>query len=154
MTERKRFDKSLYEAYDQRARDVTTAYLASLGIAAEPHPNRYAQDLIAYNPFTNTEYHVECEVKIVWEGTEFPYENVQLPKRKHKFFDGQTQFFIWNEPLTHAASFWDYDISELIPVEVPNRYVSKGEYFYQIPLELIEWVGYETNSGHRDEHQA
>lgn len=146
MSERKRFDRDLYNQYDQQARDVTTAYLKSIGHDVVPHPNHYAQDLIAYWPLDDFEFHVECEVKIVWTGPEFPYENVQLPKRKHKFFDGNTKFFIWNKELDTAATFWDSEISDLIPVEVPNKYVNKGEYFYQVPLELVSWVSYDINS--------
>ena len=42
MSARKRFDKSLYEAYDQKAREATTAYLKKQGIDVCEHPDRYA----------------------------------------------------------------------------------------------------------------
>lgn len=140
MGAKKRFDKSLYEAYDQKAREATTAYLQKQGIDVCEHPNRYAQDLIAFAPLDDCEYNVECEVKIVWDGKDFPYDSVQLPQRKQKFFDGKTKFFIWNKNLDTAVTFWDTDIDDLIPVEVPNKYIAKGEYFYQIPMERVEIV--------------
>lgn len=140
MSARKRFDKSLYEAYDKKAREVTTAYLKTQGMDVCEHPDRYAQDLIAFYPLDECEYNVECEVKIVWDGKEFPYDSVQLPQRKQKFFDGKTKFFIWNKNLDTAVTFWDTDIDDLIPVEVPNKYIAKGEYFYQIPMERVEIV--------------
>lgn len=140
MSARKRFDRALYDEYDKKARQVTMAYLKSTGMDACEHPDRYAQDLIAFAPLDDFEYHVECEVKLVWTGKDFPYDSVQLPQRKHKFFDGKTKFFIWNKELDTAVTFWDNEISDLIPVEVPNKYISKGEYFYQIPMERVNIV--------------
>ena len=138
MTQRKRFDRELFQKYDQLARDVTTKYLQSIGYEVTEHPDRYAQDLIAYG--TDKDFCVECEVKLVWEVSEFPYPNVQLPERKKKFFNVPTQFFIWNKPLEHAMTFWSHDVATLEPVEVPNKYVYAGEYFYQVPMEMIENV--------------
>lgn len=140
MSERKRFDRELFEKYDKAARKVTTEFLKGKGYSVIEHPDRYAQDLIAYMPLDDYEFNVECEVKRVWKTDNFPYDSVQLPQRKQKFFDGGTQFFIWNEPMTHAATFWDYDIKDLETVEVPNKYMYKDEYFYQIPLNLVEFI--------------
>jgi len=136
--QRKRFDRELYKKYDQLARDVTTAYLESLGYEVSEHPDRYAQDLIAFTP--DSEFCVECEVKLVWETDNFPYPNVQLPERKKKFFNAPTQFFIWNKPMQHAMTFWSHDVATLEPVEVPNKYVYSGEYFYQIPMDMVTKV--------------
>lgn len=140
MSERKRFDRELFEKYDKAARQVTTRFLKTKGYDVIEHPDRYAQDLIAYMPLDDFEFHVECEVKRVWKTDTFPYDSVQLPQRKEKFFDGGTQFFIWNEPMTHAATFWDYDIKDLPTVEVPNKYMYKDEYFFQIPLDKVEFI--------------
>ena len=140
MGAKKQFDRSLYEQYDQKARQATMAYLKQTGMDVCEHPDRYAQDLIAFAPLDDCEYHVECEVKIVWKGQEFPYDSVQLPQRKQKFFDGKTKFFIWNKDLDTAVTFWDTDIDDLVPVEVPNKYIAKGEYFYQIPMERVTVV--------------
>ena len=135
---RKKFDRSLYQEYDQKARDVTTAYLEHLGYEVKEHPDRYAQDLLAWKD--DEEFCVECEVKLVWEGDEFPYPNVQLPERKKKFFHAPTQFFIWNKPLEYAMTFWSHDVATLESVEVPNKYVYSGEYFYQIPMFMVKKV--------------
>ena len=140
MSERKRFDRELFEKYDKAAREVTTKVLKAKGYDVVEHPDRYAQDLIAYMPLDDYEFHVECEVKRVWKDDTFPYDSVQLPTRKEKFFDGKTQFFIWNLPMTHAATFWCYDVANLTPVEVPNKYMYKDEYFFQIPLDKVEFI--------------
>ena len=135
---RKKFDKKLFEANDIFAREKTTKYLNSVGCNVIPHPNQYAQDLIAYKD--DDAWFVECEVKNVWSGEGFPYPNVQMPERKKKFFDHPTQFFIWNKEGDHAMTFWSTDISNLEPVEVYNRFISSGEYFYQVPMDMITKV--------------
>ena len=67
MSERKRFDRELFEKYDKAAREVTTKVLKSKGYVVVEHPDRYAQDLIAYMPLDDYEFNVECEVKRVWK---------------------------------------------------------------------------------------
>jgi len=134
MPNKKRFDKSLYNLYDELAKDATKLYSEGQGQTLTDNPDKYRQDLVADGHL------VECEVKIVWDSEEFPYDTVQLPQRKQKFFDKTTKFFIWNKSLTKAATFWSDDIKDLEPVEVPNKYVYKGEYFFQIPLDLVEFV--------------
>ena len=143
MVVRKRFDRDLYKKYDNLARQATEQFLNETGYGVTPHPDRYAQDLIAVDD--EWQFCVECEVKLVWEGTEFPYDTVQLPERKKKFFSTPTKFFIWNSTLTKAATFWSNDIKDLEPVEVPNKYVYKGEYFYQIPLDMVTFVTIQHN---------
>jgi hypothetical protein len=87
----------------------------------------------------------------VWKGFDFPYDSVQLPERKKKFFDKPTLFFIWNEDCTRAATFWSAQVQQLTPVEVSNRYIRKGEYFYQVPLEIVRFTDEYDSSGLGDE---
>lgn len=137
---KKRFDRSLYAKYDELAKDATRLYYEGLGVLLEDNPDKYRQDLVF------VDYLIECEVKLVWETDEFPYDTVQLPQRKSKFFDRKTRFFIWNKHLTTAATFWSDNVKDLEPVEVPNKYVHKGEYFYQIPLELVTFVSIDPST--------
>ena len=141
MSARKPFDKKLYEKYDKLARIATKAHLKKKGFTAVDHHDKYAQDLIAsktdeWGVNYSDPFCVECEVKIVWSGPNFPYDTVQLPQRKKKFFKELTLFYIWNKELTHAVMFWSQKVKHLKPVEVKNKYVGRGEYFYQIPLDL------------------
>ena len=69
---------------------------------------------------------------------------MQLPERKKKFFNSLTAFFIWNIDLSKAAMFWSKDVKTLDPVEVPNKYIAGGEYFYQIPLDMVRFVSRES----------
>jgi len=143
MAVNKRFSKELYQKYDALAKEATKLYYHNQGYSAVENTERYRQDLVVDAP--QRQHLGECEVKLVWKTFEFPYDTVQLPKRKSKFFDQLTQFFIWNHDLTRAATFWSNEISDLEPVEVPNKYVYKGEYFYQIPLERVTFVELQHN---------
>jgi hypothetical protein len=135
---RKRFDPELFKECDDPARAATQSYLTARGFEVEEHPNRYAQDLIA--SADGETFLVECEIKKVWKTYDFPYDSVQLPERKKKFFDELTLFFIWNNNLETAMTFWSDRIKHLEPVEVPNKYMYKDEYFFQIPMDLVEQV--------------
>jgi len=148
MTARKGFDRELFLKYDGAAKEATLAFLG--GDAREYTENRYAQD-ITYTDTVGRQRFAECEVKRVWKGWDFPYDSVQLPERKKKFFDKPTLFFIWNEDCTRAAMFWSYNIEDLEPVEVSNRYIRKGEYFYQIPLDRVSFTDEYDSSGLGDE---
>ena len=143
---RKAFSQSLHGKYDDIARQVTMHYMERKGYKMRENPNIYAQDLIAHNG--DNSFYVECEVKTVWKGDEFPFDTVQLPERKKKFFNKSTLFFIWNNDMTRAATFKSDDIKDLTPVEVSNKFLSSGEKFYQIPLELVRFARYknETNT--------
>jgi len=138
ITQRKKFSKELFKKYDMLARAATTEYLTTRGYTVAPHPDKYAQDLVCDDDAS--QWCVECEVKMVWKSDTFPFDSVQLPERKKKFFNKPTQFFIWNEQLTKAVTFWSHDVSTLTPVEVPNKYIFKGEYFYQIPMDMVRVV--------------
>jgi len=147
MMKTKRFSKGLFVKYDKLARQATIDYLKNIGFSAVENEDKYAQDLIVVGEIDTypEKYFVECEVKAVWKGTDFPYPNVQLAYRKKKFFSKPTQFFIWNEGCDRAATFWSHDVKPLTPVEVHNVHIAKGEYFYQIPLDLVTFVQLDNN---------
>ena len=132
MGVRKKFDKDLYDTYDSIAKEAAKDALQKKGYTVCDNTDKYAQDLVAEKD--GEMFLVETEVKNVWKGPEFPYDTVQLPERKKKFFKERTLFFIWNAELTHAIVFWSDDVKHLEPVEVPNKYRYKGEYFFQIPV--------------------
>tara|TARA_R100001480_G_scaffold44121_2_gene57270 strand:- start:3574 stop:4011 length:438 start_codon:yes stop_codon:yes gene_type:complete len=140
---KKRFDKALYDKYDKAARQRTQLHLERKGYKVREHPDRYAQDLIATKG--GKDLLVECEVKVVWDTDKFPYDTVQLPERKKKFFVEPTLFYIWNNKLNKAITFFSEDVKHLTPVEVPNKYVYKGEYFFQIPMDLTKTIKVKIN---------
>ena len=58
----KRFSKADFDRYDKAARVRTQQHLELTGHTVEPHPDRYAQDLIATKD--GASIYVECEVKM------------------------------------------------------------------------------------------
>lgn len=144
---RKKFDRTLHKEHDKKARMRTMEFMQIKGYEVWENPNEYGQDLIAEG--SKGKFFVECEVKTVWRGDTFPFDSLQLPERKSKFFTKPTLFFIWNNELSCAMMFKSDHVKDLHPVEVPNKYVSSGELFYQIPLDRTKTVRmsrYETNN--------
>lgn len=137
---RKPFDKALFEKNDALARQAVSQYLRSHGVTISPNPDQYGVDLFEME---DDEFDgpypvlgIECEIKRVWSGPDFPWDTIQLPERKAKYRNGiiDVDYYLLNSECTHAIVIPGYLLDEHIPVEVPNKYVSKGERFYQIPV--------------------
>tara|TARA_E500000318_G_C3535276_1_gene202284 strand:+ start:710 stop:1156 length:447 start_codon:yes stop_codon:yes gene_type:complete len=135
---KKQFDQPLFEKHDAAARAATSAFIRDQGWEVRENPDIYAQDLIATKG--DAELLIECEVKVVWDGGAFPFDTVQLPERKRKFFTPNTIFFVWNKDLSDAVYFSARDIQGLKPVLVPNKYIKSGEYFFQVPMNVTKLV--------------
>jgi|TARA_R110002126_G_scaffold57241_8_gene151950 hypothetical protein len=137
---RKVFSKSLFDETDTSARAAAKLYWQSLGHTVEDHPDRYAVDLIVD---TGTEtFYCEVEIKKVWSGTTFKYDTLQIPERKSKFakLDKPAYFMVFNNEVTHAFLCPSSILLSSPVVEVPNKYVYKGEMFFQVPINLISIV--------------
>ena len=83
MIARKAFNKELYQQYDELAKKKTTEHLQSLGCQVVPHPNRYAQDLMAKTEMNK--FMVECEVKIVGRQMSFHMKLCSYPNERVSF---------------------------------------------------------------------
>lgn len=129
---RKRFNRELYQQNDDFAKNIVLEYL---GEGWEENPNGRSVDLI--NNYTKQV--AECEIKRVWRGPEFPYDDIQIPERKGKWKNLDIQFFILNNEGTHAIMFTGKSLKQSRLKEVPNKFVYKGEYFYKVPLEEC-WI--------------
>lgn len=141
MSNRKPFDAALFAENDARARLAVTRHLQSFGDVVAPNPNQYGVDLFCITP-EGKQYQAECEVKLLWRGAAFPWETVQLPQRKAKYRRGGavTYYFVLNSECTHAIVIPDELLDQYPPVEVPNKYVAGGEFFYQLPIEECGYV--------------
>ena len=143
---RKPFSRELFAANDTLARGIVTAQFAALGIRLVPHTKRYGIDLVLMNSSGVIELGVECEIKRVWSGPVFPYETIQLPERKKKYLspDYPIEYWLLNNEQTHAIVIPGALVAAATPVEVRNKYVWRGELFYQIPIvdcRLVKLVG-------------
>lgn len=137
MTTKKPFSPSLFKENDKLAREAGKRYWSKQGYEVWDNPDRYGPDLIVSN-----EFFCETEIKRVWKGDTFPYETLQIAGRKGKFLDSVIPcvFMVCNDSLTHAIIASEDDVKSSPLVEVPNRYVHKGEYFYQVPLSATKVV--------------
>jgi len=137
---RKRFDRELFNETDGTARDSAKKYWISLGHTVEDHPDRYAVDLIVDTGLET--FYCEVEIKKVWKGVEFKYDTLQIPERKSKFakLDKPAYFMIFNNERSHAFICSHTDLLDSPVVEVPNKYVYKGEMFFQVPIAKLQLV--------------
>lgn len=134
--ERKPFNKELFENNDKTAREITKSfYKDRYGFSINDNPNIYGADLMWENHL------IECEIKNVWKDDIFPYSNVQIPERKSKIFLHRDfwEFIMINNNLTVLLSLDKEQILSSPIVEVNNKYISKGEYFYQVPIEFAKF---------------
>lgn len=135
---RKRFDPKLYEENDTVAREFVKNLLKGTEFQAIDNVKKRGVDLLIYK---NSEHicNLECEIKRVWKNTEFPYENINFPKRKEKYalLDKPTIFIMLNDTQSDYLTITGADMLSSPCVEVPNKYVYKGEFFFQIPKDKV-----------------
>ena len=136
MTVRKRFDRELWLENDVKARNACKRIFRGFeNLKVKPHSDHRKVDL---ELFLDGEHiaNVETEIKRVWKGKEFEYNSVQFPERKRKFceLDKPTIFIMWSANLDSYLVVTGRDLANSPCVEVPNKYVWKGEHFFQVPL--------------------
>jgi hypothetical protein len=128
----KKFDKELYAENDRIAREKAKSYFSRLNFQISDNPDQYGPDLILTDG-TQTCF-VECEIKHNWSGDVFPFETIQFPERKAKFARMGVVFFMLNHQLTRAIVVPGNIVLSSPVTEVPNKYVTSGENFFQVPL--------------------
>lgn len=138
---RKRFDRDLYEANDKLAREKVRA--VAPGFDIRDNPKKRDVDLLVYDKAGNHVANIETEIKRVWKGPDFKYDNVQFPERKAKYakLDKPTIFVMFNEDQSKFLVVRDSDLLSSPCVVVPNKYVYAGEQFFQVPLDKVVFNG-------------
>jgi len=130
---RKRFDPELYAANDALAKEFVRNLLKGTPYQAIDNVKKRGVDLLIYKDSVHI-CNIECEIKRVWKESKFPYESVQIPVRKEKYaiLDKPTVFVMLNNTQSDYLCFTNKEMLASPKVEVPNKYVYKGEYFFQI----------------------
>lgn len=138
MSVRKRFDKELYERNDKIAKEAVLNLLDSTELHVIENTKKTQVDLLAYNSEDHV-FNIECEIKRVWKDKNFQYDSVQFPERKAKYanLDKPTLFVMFNNDLTSYLVVKSEDLISSPCVEVPNKYMYKGEKFFQVPLDKV-----------------
>lgn len=135
---RKRFDPQLYAENDTVAKEFVKNLLKGTQYQAIDNIKKRGVDLLIYKDSVHI-CNVECEIKRVWKESAFPYANVQIPARKEKYaiLDKPTVFVMLNGTQSDYLAFTNKEMLASPKVEVPNKYVYKGEYFFQIDKNTV-----------------
>ena len=136
----KRFDRALFEENDKKCRTKVKELLQNEGFAGVDNVKVRGVDILLYKDGNHIGY-IEVERKAVWKGDKFQYDNVQFPERKAKYakLDKPTIFVMFNEDMSKFLAVRDKDLLSSPCVEVPNKYVYKGEQFFQVPLTKVKF---------------
>ena len=124
----KPFDRALYDENDD-AKNIVIKWLGANGVEAWVNPDDYGIDLLSSG---GKQY--EVEVKHNWRGENFPFTTVHFPKRKLKYANEDSHFFMLNHERTHVLWVWGYQFLQS-PVVVKNTIYTQGEEFVEINVE-------------------
>ena len=132
---RKEFDQGVHDACDPPARDAVARMIkAHWGLDAVAY-EKYKVDLVVENEFMVPVGYAEVEMR-PW--VDCPFPTIHVPERKKKLFDNDlpTRYFVVSKDLKKA---WWCKVEEILSsplVEVKNKEVPEGEYFYDVPKKL------------------
>ena len=131
MKQFKKFDKELYEKNDSLAKEAAKKFFAAQGVTAVDNPDKYGVDLLL-----DTGSSIEVEVKHTWKD-DFKFDTLQIPARKEKFAKLGCVFMVFNSNITKAFIVHGDIVLASPKKEVYNKYMPKGEMFFQIPVDKL-----------------
>ena len=137
----KPFSVNLHTTYDDIGRTRAYRMFAKyFDVVLEDNPDEYGTDMIAYRNGQKVGY-VEVEVRAAWDGA-FPFDSLNIPYRKKKLLknDLPTVLVAFNQQGTMAYLCKDSVVLASPVVEIHNKYMEKGEMFYQVPLDKIKLI--------------
>jgi hypothetical protein len=127
----KKFNKESHAVNDKPAKDLVIKFLKSKGLDAMENPNDYGIDIMVSR--------YEVERREIWIDS-FPFKTVHIPARKAKFLKYNIIYAIVNKDFNKIMLCTSEVIRKYNKIEVPNKSVPRGEYFYDVPIE--EWNTY------------
>ena len=131
----KDFDRDLHNRHDVQGRETVKNYVSAHkdGLIAKDNPDEYGVDLLFYK-YDRLVGYGEVEVRTNWKATVFPFKSLHVPERKKKLLDNAlvTLFFSVNEKHTQMFVCKAETVLNAPLVEVSNKYVQKGELFYDV----------------------
>ena len=140
----KRFNRELYNRTDGLAKDAIQKYLTKNKHIILTVQEKYSCDIESLSE-DGTLCFSEVEIKFSW-AEEWPktWEDVRIPYRKQKLLDKiekDLTFYVLRADCEEAWVIPDTVMKEhATVVEVPNRYVPKGEKFFSIPVSNIQKI--------------
>ena len=137
----KEFNKESYDANDKPAKDLVINFLKSKGLDAMENPDKYGIDIVVPR--------YEVERREIWID-KFPFKTVHIPARKEKFLKHSIIYVVVNKDFNKLMFCRSEIIRQYNLIEVPNKSVPEGEYFYDVPIG--KWRIY--NIGENNEHES
>ena len=137
----KQFNTELHEHYDEIGRLRAYKLFKQLyGIELIDNPDEYAVDLIAMRDNVKVGY-VEVEVRPAWEGV-FTFNTLHIPSRKKKLLtnDLPTALVAFNKQGSFCFICKDTVVLASPLIEVKNKYIPNGEFFYKVPVDKIRLI--------------
>ena len=140
----KRFNRELYNRTDGLAKEAIQKYLKKNNHEIITTKENYSCDIESLSE-DGTLCFSEAEIKFSW-AEEWPktWEDVRIPYRKQKLLDKiekDLTFYVLRADCKEAWAIPDTVMKEhATVVEVPNRYVPKGEKFFSIPINHIHII--------------
>jgi hypothetical protein len=139
--EYKEFSKSLFQRNDPKSRQVVMEYFKRQKVALEPNQNKFGVDLIAKDGSMS----VEVEHRNSWQSVEFPFDTVNVPERKAKYFvENNVHYAILSKDYTQIGlidgkTLRKYIVDETL-TECANKFVKQGEMFFKVPKNAFTWT--------------
>ena len=127
----KQFNKESHAINDKPAKDLVINFLKSKGLDAMENPDKYGIDIVVPR--------YEVERREIWID-KFPFKTVHIPARKAKFLKYNIVYAIVNKDFNKIMLCRSKIIRQCNKIEVPNKSVPAGEYFYDVPIE--QWYVY------------
>ena len=133
----KPFSQHLHDVYDGPGRKAVSDWVQmKWGLEVKDNPNRYGVDLICYR--SNVPVGL-LEVEVRQEGFD-RLGSIHVAQRKDKLFQEglPTLFFALTQDLSRAYWVKANLIANCPLIEVHNKYVNKGELFYDCPITMFK----------------
>lgn len=135
---RKKFNKALYEAYDEPAKQTLVSLLKKKGHTIVNTEEDYYVDVVSQKD--GYTYFNEAEVKVSWDG-DWPtnWKEIRVPERKQRLLDkydgvnGVLNFYVFRKDLKKVWRIKDTLLTRDSLAEARGRNIRKGEQFFHVP---------------------
>ena len=141
--ERKAFDQILYDENDAIAKEAVRSFLEAVWGYPVTEGGQYDVDLLIYEEDTICGY-VEVERRHNWDKQHFPFDTLNIPERKRKFFtlDQPSLLFAVSKDCKWAV-FVPGEIVLQCPVKMLDNKFCFQEPFFVVPIEYCMLVDLE-----------
>jgi hypothetical protein len=141
--ERKAFDQVLHDENDAIAKEAVRSFLEAVWGYPVTEGGQYDVDLLIYEEDTICGY-VEVERRHNWDKQHFPFDTLNIPERKRKFFtlDQPSLLFAVSKDCKWAV-FVPGEIVLQCPVKMLDNKFCFQEPFFVVPIEYCMLVDLE-----------